>query len=147
MPSKRTVMHGCCGAVLTLAGETPAPVAPDIGDELSAPRYALRPTQSQRVYSELEVDEPPELVTRGRSEYPQELLDEGVEGVVSLQAIVGVDGNIEAGSVRIVDTTDERFNEPTLEYVTQLTFTPGQFNAVAVRVLIQFPIQYSLIGG
>lgn len=133
---------------LTLACEIPAPViAPNVDNSIAAPQSPEAATDTDRVFPEYQVDEPPRLVVRPPFEYPEELLDDRAEGVVRLETIVGIDGNLEPGSSRVIESSNERFDEAALHYLNQLGFTPGLVDGNPVRVLIRFPIQFSVVGG
>jgi len=136
------------GIAFSLACEVPAPViAPAVDNSVTVPQTAEVAGVTGRVYSEYEVDEPPRLVARPPFEYPQELLDESAEGVVQLETVVGIDGNLEPGSSRVTESTDDRFNDAALHYLNRLGFAPGLVDGEPVRVLIRMPIQFSIVGG
>jgi TonB family protein len=127
------------GAFALLACETPVPSL--VGSE---------DAQLQRVastYLETEVDSRPERISSPPLEYPRELLQAGIEGRVLLQAIVGVDGNIEPGSVEILESTNEGFDLPSMRLLERSRFRPGMVDGDSVRTVIQLPIQFTLLSG
>jgi TonB family protein len=77
-------------------------------------------------------------------EYPPYLRDARVAATVTARFIVGVDGTI--SQARITDSSDERFNEPTLRAIAVLRFRPAQLNGRAVRVWVDQPIRWTVEG-
>ncbi|UCG86310.1 MAG: M56 family metallopeptidase [Gemmatimonadota bacterium] len=134
------VAVAAAGAFALLACE--APVPSQSSDEAQLIFVAVEPA-----YNEASVDEPPERISSPRLEYPRLLQQAGIEGHVLLQGIVGLDGMIEPGSVEILESTHEAFELPSKSLLERTVFRPGKVDGKPVRVLIQLPIQFTLIGG
>jgi hypothetical protein len=92
-----------------------------------------------QVFNEAVVDEPPERISSPPLEYPRMMQQAGVEGLVVLQGVVDTTGRVEANSIEVVSSTNRAFEGPASR--------PGRVRGQAVRVLIQLPIQFNLIGG
>ncbi len=100
-----------------------------------------------QVFTEAVVDEPPERISSPPLEYPRMMQQAGVEGLVVLQAIVDTSGRIEPESIVVVSSDQRAFEGPAKLLLRRSLFRPGRVRGVAVRVLIQLPIQFTLIGG
>ena len=70
----------------------------------------------------------------------------GVEGVVVMQGVVDTTGRIERESVEVIESSQRAFDGPALQLLRRCIFRPGRVRGQAVRVLIQLPVQFSLIG-
>jgi len=125
------------GAFALLACETPVPS--QLGDEEAALG------QVAGAYLETEVDSQPQRISSPPLEYPRLLQQAGIEGSVLLSAIVGVDGKIEAGSVEILESTNEAFELPSKSLLERSVFRPGKVDGEPVRTRINLPIQFTLM--
>jgi bla regulator protein BlaR1 len=133
------VAVGLATAFALLACETPVPS--QSGDEEGDIMLV------GEVYAEGAVDQPPERISSPPMEYPRLLMEAGIEGHVLLQAIVGIDGAIEPGSVEILESTDRGFELPARRLLERSVFRPARVNGSPVRVLIQLPIQFAIVRG
>lgn len=97
------------------------------------------------VYGEAAVDEPPERLSSPPLEYPRRLVEGSVEGNVVVAGTVGTDGKIEAGSVNVVSSTNEGFEQPAIRLLLGSRFRPARLKGAAVRARIQLPIQFTLV--
>ena len=127
------------GSFALLACETPVP------SQLSDEEAAVG--QVAGAYLETEVDSQPQRISSPPIEYPRLLQQAGIEGSVLLSAIVGVDGKIEAGSVEILESTNEAFELPSKSLLERSLFRPGKVDGEPVRTRINLPIQFTLLGG
>jgi TonB family protein len=105
------------------------------------------PVDLAQVFTEAVVDEPPERISCPPPEYPRMMQQAGVEGVVVMQGVVDTTGRIERESVEVIQSTQRAFDGPALQLLRRCIFRPGRVRGQAVRVLIQLPVQFSLIGG
>ena len=105
------------------------------------------PIDLAQVFTEAVVDEPPERISSPPLEYPRMMQQAGVEGSVVLQGVVDTTGRIEAGSIVVISSTNRAFEGPARNLLQRSLFRPGRVRGQAVRVLIQLPIQFTLIGG
>ena len=105
------------------------------------------PVDLAQVFTEAVVDEPPERISCPPPEYPRMMQQAGVEGVVVMQGVVDTTGRIERESVEVIQSSQRAFDGPALQLLRRCIFRPGRVRGQAVRVLIQLPVQFSLIGG
>ncbi|MGH2830980.1 MAG: TonB family protein, partial [Actinomycetota bacterium] len=90
------------------------------------------------------VDVKPRRIAGPPPRYPPHLQQSGIEGVVMLQAVLDTVGRAEPGSVRIVSSTNSGFNASAIESVNRSEFQPARLNGIAVRVMIQIPVSYTM---
>ncbi len=105
------------------------------------------PVDLAQVFNEAVVDEPPERISSPPLEYPRMMQQAGVEGLVVLQGVVDTSGRIEQNSIEVVSSTNRAFEGPAKNLLRRSLFRPGRVRGQPVRVLIQLPIQFTLIGG
>jgi TonB family protein len=105
------------------------------------------PIDLAQVFTEAVVDEPPERISSPPLEYPRMMQQAGIEGSVVLQGVVDTTGRIERNSVVVISSTNRAFEGPAKQLLQRSLFRPGRVRGYAVRVLIQLPIQFTLIGG
>ena len=92
------------------------------------------------------VEERPQL-DRSRSaplRYPKELAKRGIEGRVVTRFIVGTNGNVEPGTIKIIATPSSQLGLAAETYVAKLSFRPARLCGQPVRVLVQLPVDYTL---
>jgi len=90
------------------------------------------------------LDEMPQVLSSPPVAYPPALLEAGVEGSVTLAAVVGTDGTIEPRSIRVVESTHPGFEQAAADALLATVFRSGKINGQPVRVLIQLPIAFSV---
>jgi protein TonB len=97
-----------------------------------------------RVYAASAVPVPPVLVTREMPTYPPEARRREVEGVVLIEAIVGTDGRIEPGSVKVRESV-ALLDTAAADAVGRWRFRPGRDRLGApVRVILEIPVRFVL---
>ena len=96
------------------------------------------------VYAVTELQERPHAASFPVLTYPAELLFAGVAGRVVLEVVIDSTGRVEAGSERVVESSDPRFNQAAKDYVTAARFTLGRVAGRAVRVRLQMPVEFKL---
>jgi protein TonB len=95
------------------------------------------------VYPEALVQEAPILLAAPPPPYPDLLRQAGIEGRVLLQAIVDTTGRIEPGSMKILKSPSDAFDEPVKQWALKALFRPARFEGRAVRVLVRLPLDYA----
>ncbi|MFQ5702451.1 MAG: TonB family protein [Gemmatimonadales bacterium] len=105
------------------------------------------PIDLAQVFNEAVVDEPPVRISSPPLEYPRTMQRAGIEGMVLLQGVVDTTGHIEPKSMVVVRADQKAFEAPAKQLLRRSLFRPGRVRGRPVRVLIQLPIQFSLIGG
>ena len=86
----------------------------------------------------------PRVLEQIRPHYPRRARSEGIEGLVLVRLIIGVDGNVEPDSPRVMRSVPE-LDEAALSAVRQWRFSPalGQ-QGRPVRVIVEIPVEFSL---
>lgn len=104
------------------------------------------PVDLSQVFAEAVVDETPEKISCPPTEYPRMLQQANIEGSVTLQFIVSVEGRVERGSIDIVRSDHKAFESPAREMINRCLFRPGRVRGQAVRVLVHMPVNFHLLG-
>lgn len=74
----------------------------------------------------------PEAITKVDPAYPQDLMQDHIEGIVVLRAIIRSDGSVD--EVRVLEGVDERLNENARKALQQWRFRPGTKDGVPVDI-------------
>jgi TonB family protein len=96
------------------------------------------------VYGEAEVQERPHLTSGPPLTYPAPLLLSRISGRVVLKAVIDTTGRVEDGTVRVIESSDARFNQAAKDYVRAARYTPGRIAGRAVRVRFEMPVEFKL---
>ena len=96
------------------------------------------------VYAEALVEERPALLSAPPPVYPPLLKQAGIQGRVILRAVIDTSGRVEPASIRIMQSPNPAFDEPTKEWVLKALFRPARLHGRGVRVFINLPVDYSL---
>ncbi len=97
-----------------------------------------------QVYSEATVDEPAEIVSAPPLEYPPALRHAGLQGRVTVQAVIDTLGRAEPASLKVIARPNTAFDESARAYVLHAVFRPARVKGRAVRVLINVPVDYRI---
>ena len=90
-------------------------------------------------------DEPPVLLSAPVPAYPPLLRQAGIQGWVTVLAVVDTMGRAEATSLRVVNTPNPGFDRPALDCLRRALFRPGRVHGRAVRVLVSVPVHFTLL--
>lgn len=96
------------------------------------------------VFLAAELDDPVQVVSQPAPRFPPAMQAAGIEGSVDAQWIVGTDGRVEAGSVKILSSTNKAFEEPAKETIMKSVFKPAKFKGNPVRQLVQQRITFRM---
>jgi TonB family protein len=88
------------------------------------------------------VQERPELLSAPQLAYPELLKQAGVEGTVTVQAIIDTMGRVEPNSVTVLQSPNPGFDQAAKNYVLKALFRPGRVYGRAVRVLTRVPVSF-----
>jgi TonB family protein len=99
---------------------------------------------ADQVYSEATVDERVEIVSAPPLEYPPALRLAGLQGRVTVQAVIDTLGRAEPASLKVVAHPNPAFDESARAYVLHAVFRPARVKGRAVRVLIRVPVDYRI---
>jgi len=99
---------------------------------------------ADQVYAEAAVDERAEIGSAPPLEYPPALRHAGLQGRVSVQAVIDTLGRAELASVKVIARPNTAFDESARAYVLHAVFRPARVKGRAVRVLITVPVNYRI---
>jgi len=88
------------------------------------------------------MDEPPQRLWSPPLAYPEPLLLAQVEGWVTLEALVDTNGRVDRASIRVLSSTDPRFETPAIEMLTGTRFRPGYREGSPVAALVRVPVRF-----
>ena len=99
---------------------------------------------ADQVYAEAAVDERAEILSAPPLEYPPALRHAGLQGRVSVQAVIDTLGRAELASVKVIARPNTAFDESARAYVLHAVFRPARVKGRAVRVLMTVPVDYRI---
>ena len=103
--------------------------------------------RTDQPYLESVVEERPERISGPIPRYPEILKQAGIDGHVVVEAIIDTTGHAERGSIKILSSTNQLFEQPSREAVAGSVFRPGKISGRSVRVRVQIPLNYSVTKG
>jgi protein TonB len=128
---------GIAGGIAPPDGYVPPPAPPEPGT--AGDSYA---------YEVAVLDSPPALQNVAAVQaamqraYPKILLDAGISGSVDVEFVVQADGTVDMSSIKIKQSSNERFVDASRDVIERFRFTPGKYKGQPVRVLIAMPIRW-----
>jgi len=99
---------------------------------------------TDQVYAEATVDERAAIVSAPPLEYPPALRQAGLQGRVTVQAVIDTLGRAEPASLKIIARPNTAFDQSARAYVLHAVFRPARVKGRAVRVLITVPVDYRI---
>ena len=99
---------------------------------------------ADQVYAEAAVDEPAAIVSAPPLEYPPALQHAGLQGRVTVQAVIDTLGRAEPASLKVIARPNIAFDQSARAYVLHAVFRPARVKGRAVRVLIKVPVDYRI---
>ncbi len=99
---------------------------------------------ADQVYSEAAVDEPAAIVSAPPLEYPPALRQAGLQGRVTVQAVIDTLGRAEPASLKVIARPNTAFDQSARAYVLHAVYRPARVKGRAVRVLIRVPVDYRI---
>ena len=136
---------GSCGviAIWTRVGERQYS-RPGRSEREEAAAVLASLIDSVQVYTEAEVDQVAQFAPSARfsPEYPAELRQSKVTGVVVTEFVVDASGHIEPETVGVVYSPHPLLTEAVSAALSRTTFTPAQRAGHAVRQLVQLPVHF-----
>ena len=97
---------------------------------------------SDDVLTDSMVDERPVFLSGPPLEYPDLLRLAGIQGRVTVRAIIDTTGRAEPASVQVVQSPHRGFDQADRNAVLQARIRGGRFRGRPVRVLITFPVNF-----
>jgi len=64
-----------------------------------------------------------------------------------VEAIIDTTGHAERGSIRILSSTNQLFEQPSKDVVAASVYRPGKISGRPVRVRVQVPLNFSVTRG
>ena len=99
---------------------------------------------ADQVFAEAAVDERAEIVSAPPLEYPPALQHAGLQGRVTVQAVIDTLGRAEPASLKVIAHPNAAFDESARAYVLHAVFRAARVKGRAVRVLIKVPVDYRI---
>lgn len=94
------------------------------------------------VYTVDEITQQPRLVSATHTADVLRSASNGQAGTVRLEFVVGTNGRVEPGTVRVVHSTNERLNGSAERAVLRIEFRPGEKDGKAVRTQVVLPLAF-----
>ncbi|MCU1327953.1 MAG: TonB family C-terminal domain protein [Bryobacterales bacterium] len=85
---------------------------------------------------------PPHVIHQADTEYTPAALAEKVAGVVTLSAVIGVDGT--PSEIQVVQGLGKGLDEKAMESVAQWRFQPGTYDGKPVAVKVRMEVHFRL---
>jgi protein TonB len=89
----------------------------------------------------LDYDQPPRLLKQTRPVYPQEAFIKKIEGVVTLEIVIGVDGRV--GRARVLRSIPQ-LDAAAIQTVRQWVFSPAIKGGRPVATIAQAPVSFRI---
>ncbi len=96
------------------------------------------------VYRVEDVQERPRVVSGPPLTYPASLLLARITGRVVLEAVIDTTGRVQEGTVRVIESSDARFNDSAKDYLRAVRFTSARIAGRAVPVRFEMPVEFKL---
>lgn len=91
-----------------------------------------------------QVSRPPAVLEQVVPQYPRQARSQGIEGLVLVRIIIGIDGRVEPERIRIMRSVPE-LDAAAMAAVRQWRFSPAiGRHGRPVRVIVEIPVQFSL---
>lgn len=127
-----------------VAGGTSKGVAGGTGDASSK---GIGAALSNQPYFEFQVEEAASPSgSNPQPEYPSSMRESGMTGRVVVQFVVGANGRVEAGSIKVMESTNSAFAAAVRDVLPRHRFSPAKIGGKAVRQIVQQPFIFRLDG-
>lgn len=129
------VAHAAATAQASAAQQPPAPPVQTTPEKPWPPAGVFRPGDGVML---------PRLIKETRPGYTADAVKAGVQGGIKMEAVVEADGTV--GEVRVVHSLDRKFglDEEAVKTVKQWRFAPGTKDDVAVPVLVEVEMTFTI---
>ena len=95
-----------------------------------------------RVYTRAETADPAEIVSQPAPKYPPVFASAGIGGAVTLQFVVDTLGNVEPGSVKVLEASHDPFATAAVQAIKASRFRPGRMRGEPIRQLVQQRVRF-----
>ncbi|CAN5721663.1 hypothetical protein BH23GEM1_BH23GEM1_06260 [soil metagenome] len=100
---------------------------------------------STQPYFEFQVEQPASPSGGNpQPEYPSSMRESGMTGRVVVQFVVGANGRVEPGSIKVLESTNSAFAAAVREVLPRHRFSPAKIGGTAVRQIVQQPFVFRL---
>ncbi|HEU4628423.1 MAG TPA: M56 family metallopeptidase [Gemmatimonadaceae bacterium] len=103
----------------------------------SASADTITVDDSTRTYFEFQVEDPVRALNNVAPTYPVALQAQGVSGQVIAQFVVGTDGAVIPGTIRIIESSHELFTAAVESVLPQMRYRPALVGGQPVRQVVQ----------
>lgn len=103
------------------------------------------PVDQPDVFLAAAVEELPQQIYAPLPKYPSLLRRAGIEGYVDVRYIVHTDGTVVPASIVVVESSHAQFEQAAVKSVRQALFRPGRMGGIAVRVLVEQRIMFTIM--
>jgi protein TonB len=84
------------------------------------------------------------VLSSGKPRYPESLRQAGVDGSVLIQFTVDTLGRVDMQSVKVLNSTHDRFTDAVRQSLAAFRFKPAEVNGKRVPALAQMPFEFHL---
>ncbi|HMG00502.1 MAG TPA: TonB family protein, partial [Gemmatimonadaceae bacterium] len=95
-------------------------------------------------YMEFQVEKAVEKIGGDAPVYPESLKSSGIEGTVLAQFVVNESGRYEAGTLKILSSSNPGFTAAVKDALPRMKFSAAQIGGKKVQQLVQMPFQFHL---
>ena len=127
-----------------VAGGSANGVKGGTGDADSKGKEAGAVEEHKGPYMEFQVEKAVEKIGGDAPDYPQMLRDQGVEGKVLAQFVVGENGRYQGGTLKILESSNPAFTAAVKDALPRMKFSAAQIGGKKVAQLVQMPFQFNL---
>ena len=127
-----------------VAGGSSSGVKGGTGKEGDTGKEAGVKAEQHGPYMEFQVEKPVEKIGGEAPEYPPSLKDQGIEGTVLAQFVVNESGRYEAGSLKILNSSNPGFTAAVKDALPRMRFSAAQIGGKKVQQLVQMPFQFHI---
>lgn len=100
---------------------------------------------SSQPYFEFQVEEAASPSgSNPQPDYPSSMRESGMTGRVVVQFVVGANGRVEPGSIKVLESTNSAFAAAVREVLPRHRFSPAKIGGTAVRQIVQQPFVFKL---
>lgn len=91
-----------------------------------------------------QVDDPAQHIGGPQPIYPEVMKSVGIEGVVRLRFVVGINGRVEPSTIQVISSSNKAFENAAVEGIKKLLFKPAKMRGQEVRQLVEQNIKFAL---
>jgi periplasmic protein TonB len=95
-------------------------------------------------YMEFQVEKAVEKIGGDAPVYPESLKSSGIEGTVMAQFVVNESGRYEAGTLKILSSSNPGFTAAVKDALPRMKFSAAQIGGKKVQQLVQMPFQFHI---